>query len=408
MSAEVDFREGMFGIPEDIKQQYRDVIPLIIKINPQFSPQEALDHIKAVEGARKTILFGVRLSDKATVPQRWVFDRKLLKLKEELQIISDDERQRLDRLNGNFASTSEKLTRLRGITPEEADDLLMSVLNYRGVGNFDEAIERLTKGPKIIGFEKTDLFEFDFSNDELREMLKSSFGLDAIVKSRLMEVAKVGGFPVQCRDVEFGNQCVTELGARWEGGFLVLPDRAAYEQAEMQLEDVTDPKDLEHSFKLRAATDSGSGFATVKVREFAVEQSSHFDYLQGLPLRDQCKMRAYFLGIIAHETVHAMQAFGIDKEILDEYYAVAEEEKSETLDHQFVSEYVDRHYKIYKSNEHEALSEDLAEAVRIYLTNSNYLKQHFPQRYVFIKQRLSFVKENAILDYLAPIAGAFP
>ncbi len=283
---------------------------------------------------------------------------------------------------------------------QDADSILMSVFNYRGLRDVDDAIERLTKGPKIEGFEKTDLFEFDFNNEELRAMLEDSFGLDAILKSRLLEIAKVDGFPVQCRDVAFGNDCIPKYGARWEGGFLVLPDRKTYEEVEMQLEGISNPKDLQHSFKLRAATDTSGGFGTVKVREFVVEQPSHFDYLQGLPMSDQDKMRAYFLGIIAHEAVHSMQAFGIDKSVSDEYRALATQEQSDTLEHKFVTQYVDRHHNIYKSNEYETLGEDFAEAVRIYLTNSDYLKQHFPKRYQFIQQNLPFVNENAITNFV--------
>lgn len=383
-----------------VKEQYRFIVSQVMAVNPELqAPQAALEHIRATEGVYGARLFGVQLTDKATRLQTSVFNRKLLKLKADLHIASDEERQGLEDIEWTFSIATDKLSRLRSMPVQEADNILMHVFNYRGLKSVDDAIERLTKGPKIEGFEKTDLFEFDFTNEELRTMLERSFGLNAILKSRLLEIAKVDGFPVLCRDVAFGNDCIPKYGAKWEGGFLVLPDRKSYEDVEMQLEGVFDPKELQHSFKIRAGTDISGGFGTVKVYEFILEQPSHFDYLQGLPMSDQDKMRAYFLGIIAHEVVHSMQAFGIDRSASDEYRALAAQEHSDTLGHKFVTQYVDRHHNIYKSNEHETLGEDFAEAVRIYLTNSDYLKQHFPRRYQFIQQNLSFVNENAITLY---------
>lgn len=399
-TAELDLSQLGETTPQSVKEQYRSVVPQVMAVNPEFqAPQAALEHIRTVEGIYGSRLFGVNLSDEATPLQTKVFNRKLLKVKADLHIVSDDEKQELEDIEGTFSTAADRLSRLRGIPVQEADNILMSVFVYRGLSGVDDAIERLSKGPKIEGFEKTDLFEFDFNNEELRAMLEDSFGLDAILKSRLLEISKVDGFPVQCRDVAFGNDCIPKYGARWEGGFLVLPDRKTYEEVEMQLEGVSKPEDLQHSFKLRAATDTAGGFGTVKVREFVVEQPSHFDYLEGLQMSDQDKMRAYFLGIIAHEAAHSMQAFGINKSVSDEYRSLATQEQSDTLEHKFVTQYVNRHHNIYKSNEYETLGEDFAEAVRIYLTNSDYLKQHFPKRYQFIQQNLPFVNENSIRNF---------
>lgn len=399
-STELDLSQLGKFTPQSVKEQYRSLVPQVMAVNSELqTPQAALEHIRATESTNGARLFGVYLSDETTPLQALVFNRKLLKLKTDLHIVSDEEKQRLEDIEATFSVAAQKLSILRNIPVQEANTILMSVFNYRELKSIDDAIERLTKGPKIEGFGKTDLFEFDFTNEELRTMLEDSFGLDTILKSRLLAITKSEGFPIQCSDVEFGNDCIPKYGARWEGGYLVLPDKKTYEEAEMQLEGISNPKDLQHSFKLRAATNTSGGFGTVKVHEFVVEQPSHFDYLQGFPMSDQDKMRVYFLGIIAHEAVHSMQAFGIDKAIFDEYRALATQEQSETLDHQFVSKYVDRHHKIYKSNEHETLGEDFAEAVRIYLTNSDYLKQHFPRRYKFIQDNLPFVKENAILGF---------
>lgn len=387
--------------PERVKDQYRSIIPQVMEGNPELpNPQEAFSHIRSIEGITGARLYGVRLADEASPLQAMVFNRQLLKLKTGLHIASEEEKRQSDGIEATFSAASDKLARLRGIPHQEADDILMSVLNFRNLESIDDAIERLTKGPKIIGFERTNLFEFDFTNDELRVMLEDSFGLDALVKSRLLEITKVDGFPVQCRDIAFGNACIQTYGARWEGGLLVLPDRRSYEQVEMQLEGVTNTGDLQHSFKLRAAADTGGGFATVKVREFVVEQPSHFDYLHDLTSSNQDKMTIYFLGIIAHETVHAMEAYAIDKSTSDDYRALVPQELSATLDHQFVTTYVDRHHMLYQSSERETFGEDFAETMRVYLTNADYLRRYFPRRYQFIQQNMPFVRENAILRFM--------
>lgn len=56
---------------------------------------------------------------------------------------------------------------------------------------------------------------------------------------------------------------------------------------------------------------------------------------------------------------------------------------------------------MYNSDGNETMGEDLAEAVRIYLTNSDYLKTNFKSRYKFIKDNYPFIRENAIIDILS-------
>lgn len=397
----LDFREeGPVGTPESIKAQYRVIVPKVIEgSTASLTPQQALDHIKVIEQQQGVKLYGVYLGEGATAPQRTVFNRKLFRLKDQLHIILGDEALSLAEIEADFLTTATRLSGLRGMRVEEADSLLMSALNYRGIGNFDEAVNLLTTGPRIDGFTEDSLF--GFGNEDLRNMLERSFGLPAVLDSRLLEIKRFDGFPIQCRDTDYGNNCVVRFQARWGGGYLILPDRDSYETVAMDLERVQRVEDLEHSFKLRAATDSGSGFSTVKVYEFVAEQPGHFDYLTDLPLSETEKMRAYFLGIIAHEAVHAMQAYAIDSTTSDLYRGIAKEELSTTLDHRFVTRYVDRHHDVYNSDEREVLNEDYSEAVRIFLTNSGFLKRYFPRRFTFIADYLPFVRENAIQEVVA-------
>lgn len=402
-SAEVDISQLGDFTPKRVKDQYRNAVQTIVEANPQLNlnPQTAFDHIRSSERKSGAYLFGVDLSEEATQLQAQVFNRKLLRLRTGLNIATQDEKRQLDTINEGFSQAAGRLSSMRGISIEEADDTLMKVLQYRGLKDVDDAIERLTKGPKIIGKEDADLFDFDFSNKNIGNLLETSFGLDTILKSRLLEISKGGGFAVKCKDIAYGNDCVHKYNAKWEKGYLILPDRNTYEQVEMHLEGASNVEDLEHSYKIRATTESIGGFATFKVYDFIVEQPSHFDYLQDLSLSDADKMKAYFLGIFAHETVHAIQANVIDRAIFDEYSSLAKEEQSTNLNHSYVSKYVDNHHKVFKSNENETIGEDMAEAIRIFVTNSDYLKSHFPKRYNFIQAKLPFIRENAILNFMS-------
>ena len=400
--AEVDFGDsGPIGIPEGIKAQYRAIIPEVLAVNPHIpNPQEALSYIRSAERRSDMRLYGTSLVEEATSYQRMTFDRRLFRLKTFLQISSDNERLQLREIDTNFSEAATKLSLLRGVEEAAADNILMRTMTYTKIRGFDHAIEILTKGPIIEGFGSKENSEYDFSNEDLREMLESSFGLEAILRSHVLDVSRVDGFPVQCKDIEFGNECVGVYGARWGGGYLVLPDRVSYEQVEMKLEGKEDLGDLEHSFKLRASTATPGLFALIRVYNFVVEKPSYFDYIDNLPMSDHEKMRAYFLGIVAHELVHALQAYGIDRTIQDKYRGLAQEEHSDALDHKFVTKYVDRHHTIYQSDEVETLGEDLAEAVRLYLTNPEFLRRHFPRRYLFMQEDLSFLKENAIAQFV--------
>ena len=388
--------------PESVRDSYRSIVPRVMAGNPDLhAPQEAFSHIRTSEKLHNARLFGTTLSEEATPLQASVFNRRYLRLKRGLRIATDEEREQLAGIDATFTDAAAKLASLRGISLEEADSILMGVFNWRALQGPEEAVELLTHGPRIEGFGGEEPSGFDFSNEDLRAMLEGSFGREEILNSRLLSITKVGGFPVKCTDISFGNDCIEKYNAEWEGGFLVLPDRTTYEEVAMQLEGVADPKELQHLFKLRASADASGGFATVRVREFVVEQPSNFDYLDGLSFSEQDKMRAYFLGIIAHETVHAMQAFGIAKEIQERYSTIALEERGESVGHTFVTQYVDRHHTIYNSGKRETLKEDLAEAIRVYLTNADYLKEHFPRRYTFLQEQLPFVQENAIQHFVA-------
>jgi hypothetical protein len=398
-SIELDFREtGPVLMTESTKAQYTALVPLFMEGNPGLSPQESLDRIVELERERSIRLFGAYLGDKATDQQRIVFDRPRLRLKDELNILSATERQRFMQIEAGFSEASEILSGKYGFSLQETDSLLMGILYMHEVTGFQGAIDRIAKGPVIEGFVGENIF--DISNEDVKTMLFSSFGNKALIQSRLMSIKRVGGFPMMCPDITTGNRFVQDLNARWEGGYLVFPTKEMYEQAAIELENRVDSALLDHTYKVRASIDVSGGISTVKVHEFVYERPSHFDYLIDLPFGEQGKMRAYFLGIIAHEGVHALQEYNMSDETKTAYAELISDETAEFVGHQYVSSYVDRHKNLYGSKDKTILNEDMAEAVRVYLTNADYLRMHYPKRYEFIRVMFSYVQENAILSFV--------
>jgi hypothetical protein len=340
------------------------------------------------------IPFKTLFPDEASTLYQISYLRNKLETKTEYGIISKDEKKRLKEINLDFKKASRILSKLRNIPEEEADNLLTETSVCEGMTGFDEAIERLTKGPKISGFE---------NNEEISNALKASFGPNALLEGRIMEIAQKKGFLISCPYESSGSICVERYGAKWQDGLLLAPDENSGEKIEMFLEHKNKPEELSHSFRLRAVADSTNGHTNIKVYEFNYGKFIDFDYMRQLLLPEQDKTKVRFFGCIAHEVMHGIKAFKLDKQIFKEYQMIAVQEHSKGMTHKFVTDYVDRYIEPYKRNNDEAYlaSEDLPEAVRIYLSNSDYLKYNYPRRYAFIKRHLPYVKENAILEIVS-------
>jgi hypothetical protein len=221
-----------------------------------------------------------------------------------------------------------ELARSRGFSQEAAKDLLERALNFPGISSSDQALERLTKGPEISGFTRKDFF--GFSNEDVGKMLEMSFGLGYLLKSRIMEIKKTA------------------------------PDHDRFE-----------------FFNIIGSTDFSNNLAAITIREYVKGEPSQADYLDDLPLSRKDKIRADFLGVIAHEVACALREFGIS-----ELTAMAYE-------------------RIVGSPSDQTWREDFANSVRIFLINSKFLEKHFPEKYRFIKTRMPYLHENVILEFLS-------
>lgn len=208
---------------------------------------------------------------------------------------------------------------------------------------------------------------------------------------------------IKCDDMDKANELVKKFNFDLHDGtnLLIAENEEDYKKAEMYLEGIDNENDLKYLYKLRATAGSESGFARIDLHSFGVEKADDFDYLKDhelLTSEDQ-KKKAYILGTIGHEVAHKIEPRGKEDVIKVKVYEKIVEEETDT-DKKFVSDYVRRHKDLYGSNDHSLLREDFAEAVRIYLTNSDYLKAKYKQRYKFIKNNYPFIKENSIVEIL--------
>src|SRR3989338_4563776 len=130
-SIELDLSQLGKLTPPSVKEQYRSVVPQVMTVNPEIqNPQDAFEHIRSVENLHGARLFGIHLSNEATPLQTAVFNRKLLRLRTALNIVTDEEKQKLENIEATFSTAAERLSTLRGMSHQEADSLLMNVLQY--------------------------------------------------------------------------------------------------------------------------------------------------------------------------------------------------------------------------------------------------------------------------------------
>lgn len=109
-------------------------------------------------------------------------------------------------------------------------------------------------------------------------------------------------------------------------------------------------------------------------------------------------MRAYILGTVAHEVIHRYEQ-QMDQAVFGEYYEIMKEELAPG-GQSYLTEYVRKHKEAYKSSEKILFKEDLAESVRLYTTNPEYLEKNFPRRFAFIKKIFPFIKQGGVIEAL--------
>ena len=387
-------RENITDEPH-IPPEYNEFVGRVIVANPELSSQQAYDKITELEKIYNYRFSGVRYPSDAN--KKLVNDRNRLSILNELNLLTDEEDQQLKQLKEDFAQVISDITEVTGDEPSIIQKNIDAALKFNVANNLTEAKEIMLEGPIIKGFEETE--DVHIPNSAIREFLKITFTPEMLRKIKIGKISKDDTYMIFVGTRQESNQKVRELiksGIIEYGdsiGILIAKDKESYLQAEILLENVTDPSKLEHTFKIRAGAGAGISFKNIPFGSFGVEKSADFDYLATTGLKsDEDQMRAYILGTVVHEIAHSINFDeNMYKQILDEEIAPQKRSK-------FVSDYVLKHSESYKSSDREVLREDFAETVRIYTTNPDYLRDNYPKRFAFIKQNFPFIKLGSVIE----------
>jgi len=390
--------------PPEIKFQYNEFVDRVVAANPKLSPQSASEKIFEAEKRNDHHFFGVNYSQDPNM--QLVFERRRLTALEEINLITDEDKKALQRLRADFNGVINEIVIQTGDEPADIEKAVDTLLINNVAQDLLEAKTILIEGPIIQGFEET--YDPRIPNSRVKQFLIDAFGAKTLRKAKIGRVIKDDKYYIfsayTSSDIEKGN-ALSKMGiARWSlEGHLVAEDKEHYLKAAIYLEKMDDQQGLKHTYKIRATAGDTNGFHQIKLGSFGVEQSKDFDYLSDVQLtNEEDKMRAYILGTVAHEVAHRYE-MQIDKKTFDDYSHIIDEEVIPGRK-KYVSDYVLRHQEIYGSKEKDLLSEDFAEAIRIYATNPTYLQRNFPRRYAFVKSNLSFIKEGSVVEAVKNIS----
>lgn len=385
--------------PMSIKIEYNELVDKVAAANPEFTFQQAYN--KILESEKKNDYSFVGTGSGNSFGQKLVLERKRISFFADLNLASDNELKKLEKLHLDFEIAVNDIFLKTGDKRREIQENIDSALLYETARDLEEVKEIMINGPIIEGFEKT--LDFEISDIKVKEFLIKTFGMDYLRKAKIARITKDDKYLIfrgagEQHRVE-GNYLINQNLGKFVNGMILCENKEDYLKAEMFLEKVSNQDELEHTYKVRATAGDTYGFDKIQLRSFGVEKSSQFDYLKNIVLDfEEDKMLAYILSTIAHEVAHRYEK-QISAKIFDEYKKIIEEEVFSQRE-KYVSDYVLRHKKIYNSNENLLFREDFAEAVRIYTVNSDYLVHNYPRRYEFIKKNFSFIKPNVSIEII--------
>jgi hypothetical protein len=384
---------------QEVKNQYNEFVDRIVAANPDLSSQQAYDKIQELEEKYSPKFFGTIYNENL------VFERERLSQLEELNLATE-EKQTLEQLKLDFARITAEIAEATGDNPEKIKKNLDTILtNYKNIArDLFEAKEIMVGNPIVEGFEETQ--DVHIPNDSIREFLKNTFTPQALREAEIGRIEKDDKYLIMTTsrmDAQRNELKTRGLVVEFSGNMLLAENREKYLQAEMFLEEVDDPSQLKHTFKIRSSSGESYDFANILVRSFDFSKPEDFDYLTTAGLEsEEDQMRAYILGTIAHEITHRYETYQIrlqiQSRIFEEYKQILEEEIAPQLRPKFVSDYVFKHFEIYKSNEEILSNEDLSETVRLYTTNPGYLKNNYPRRFSFIEKNFPFIKAGGVIE----------
>lgn len=258
-------------------------------------------------------------------------ERRKLLAKKELNLLSGEEKEQLNLIEEDFEKVATEISKVAGESKELNKDYLDKLLDSGFAADMLEAKDILVNGPKIKGFEETE--DVKIPNKKVSEFLEDAFTKPILRKCFIAAIKKDDKWLIKgtgAKDINKMNELLHKFNVDLHGtDILITPNKEEYLRVAMHLENVNDPNELKHLYKLRGTAGYEGGFAKMDLHSFGVEKPSNFDYLeeQELLTSEEQKMQAYILGGIGHEVVHRMK-FHFPKETVkfDGYKEIAQEE----------------------------------------------------------------------------------
>jgi len=310
--------------------------------------------------------------------QRKFNDRNRLLCLRDIGLASGQDLEILNKLNLDIENDFNKtIGEIAGITnrdPKDIENEINGTIAENKIENLSEAKELITSGIVIRGFENSKDIP-PMSDDLVKDFLNNTFTKDFLKNNEVSRILKNQNYYYT------KNSFVETAG-----------DRDTYLKEEMKLEGVDSPEELKHIYKIRAKIMGDNFKETIRLGNFEFENPSTLDHIKNLEIESEEKQSIlYILGTIAHEIAHKYE-----KQIdFKEYQGLIKGEN------EAVSEYVNNHIKLYGSKKEKIAMEDFAEAIRIYVTNPEYLKENYPLRFGFI-ENLSIAKAGGALSSIFP------
>lgn len=390
---------------DDQLNTYLNFLNCVLTAHPEWSSEYAvqtIENLKARYGRAPFDVFSLEKIEKTIFQEQ---DR--LTALFELGVTTRKQEDELKNVNEAIANFLEVTSRATGVESDYIREKINYALRIGTIKDLFEAQEILTHGPIVTGFDTSQ--DATVPDAVVRQLIIDCFGLHVLCKAKLTRIQKDNKYLVFSRDEEtilsLVNRGILHADSESHSNAMVAEDREKYLLAAMELEKVSDSSELRHLYKVRATPGHPAIFDGIKIRGFGVENPSTFNYLDHPLLQSKNdQMCAYILGTIVHEVAHMCESL-LTPEIIKEYKKIilSENPPSTQITHErqkFVTDYVALHQDFYGSDEHQLFQEDLAESVRIYTTHSVYLRQNFPQRYVFIQKYYPFLKADAVIEAL--------
>lgn len=371
---------SFFGRPkglDDTEEQLVDKVKENLGLADEEKIKEVISQVEEITGHEFNPIFDVSFNSPL---QRKFSEIQELTAKELLEIITEEEEEELKELRTKIKSVADDV----GV--EERD--ILDAINNTTFQNFAELKDYLQNGPIVRGFSESE--EVSFEDSEVRDIISNIFDNDFLQETGVEKITKDDKIRVHIEELDYSEieNFLDDNGIEYEhdAGFLLLNDMDDYYTLAKELEDKDSESELTHIFKRRAE----AGVKNIKINSFGIEEPSDFDGIVELEeLNYDEKMEVFIIGAVVHELGHHLEKFLTNEQ----------KRQLKELFNNNISSYVEQHKEVHNSSAGIIFSENLAESVRLYATNPEYLKDKNKEVFDFFEKNISQIKKGELLEY---------